>query len=81
MMKKAYDLAMTTDRKGGGGTMLKSSASQYSLSTIKGGGVSMIDEIKNKLAYEWKNIFRSLTQQDLEQKGTVQSQTFIKIIH
>jgi hypothetical protein len=81
MMKKAYDLALTTDRNGGGKTMLKSSASQYSLSTVKGGGFSIIDEIKNKLAYEWKNIFRSLTQQDLEQKGTVQSQTFIKIIH
>jgi hypothetical protein len=41
----------------------------------------LIDEIKNKLAYEWKNIYRSLTQADLEQKGTVNVSLFTKIVH
>jgi hypothetical protein len=30
------------------------------------GGMKFNEDIKNKLAYEWKNIFRGLTQADLE---------------
>mmetsp|Transcript_10657 Transcript_10657/g.10766 ORF Transcript_10657/g.10766 Transcript_10657/m.10766 type:complete len:190 (-) Transcript_10657:91-660(-) len=48
-------------------------------STIKSGKFS--EDLKNKLAYEWKNIFRGLTQADFERKGTVTIQTFNKIIH
>lgn len=37
--------------------------------------------MKVKLAYEWKNIFRGLTQADIERKGAVNMQTFNKVIH
>lgn len=80
-MKKAYDLKALTGRNQDTG-FLKSSASQISLSSSKNGGKTrLIDEIKNKLAYEWKNIYRSLTQADLEQRGTVNVALFTKIVH
>mmetsp|Transcript_28216 Transcript_28216/g.21089 ORF Transcript_28216/g.21089 Transcript_28216/m.21089 type:complete len:85 (+) Transcript_28216:83-337(+) len=39
------------------------------------------DDLKTKLAYEWKNIFRGLIQADSDRKGSVTIQTFNKIIH
>ncbi len=37
--------------------------------------------MKGKLAYEWKNVFRGLTQADTERKGSINITTFNKIIH
>ncbi len=37
--------------------------------------------MKNKLAYEWKNVYRSLVQADTERKGSVAIGTFNKVIH
>lgn len=45
------------------------------------GGIKFNEDIKNKLAYEWKNIFRGLTQADLEKKGWVNIQVLNKVIH
>jgi len=39
------------------------------------------EDVKIKLAYEWKNIFRGLAQSDLEHKGSVSLTTFNKVIH
>ncbi len=39
------------------------------------------EDVKIKLAYEWKNIFRALVQADVEKKGTITIGTFNKIIH
>lgn len=40
-----------------------------------------MEDIKTKLAYEWKNVFRALTQTDSERKGIININTFNKIIH
>ncbi|CDW82631.1 px domain containing protein [Stylonychia lemnae] len=39
------------------------------------------EDVKVKLAYEWKNVYRSLAQADSLRKGTVPIGTFNKIIH
>lgn len=39
------------------------------------------DEIRNKLAYEWKNIFRGVSQLDTTRKGTININQFNKIVH
>lgn len=39
------------------------------------------EDVKTKLAYEWKNLYRALAQSDIERKGTVPLSTFNKIIH
>jgi hypothetical protein len=37
--------------------------------------------VKVKLAYEWKNVFRGVTIADTEGKGSINIDTFNKIIH
>ena len=39
------------------------------------------EDVKVKLAYEWKNVYRSLAQADTERKGSVPISTFNKVIH
>jgi hypothetical protein len=39
------------------------------------------EDVKVKLAYEWKNIYRAILQADFEKKGTISIGTFNKIIH
>jgi len=43
--------------------------------------VTLEDSIKQKLAYEWKNVFRALTQFDNEKTGIAALATFIKVLH
>lgn len=38
--------------------------------------VGPLDIIKQRLAYEWKNIFRTLTQIDIDNSGSVSSSEF-----
>ena len=39
------------------------------------------EDVKIKLAYEWKNIFRALSSADTERKGSIGINSFNKIIH
>ena len=39
------------------------------------------EDVKVKLAYEWKNVYRNLVQADTERRGSVPITTFNKIIH
>ncbi len=39
-------------------------------------GLGPLDFIKQRLAYEWKNIYRSLAQVDIEGKGKVATSDF-----
>lgn len=39
------------------------------------------EDIKTKLGYEWKNIYRALAQADIYRKGSVPVGTFYKITH
>lgn len=48
-------------------------------STIK--SLRFTEDVKVKLAYEWKNVFRGLSQADTERKGSVNINTFNKVIH
>ena len=43
--------------------------------------VKLNEDLRTKLAYEWKNIYRALVQADAERKGTIPVGTFNKIIH
>ena len=39
------------------------------------------EDLRSKLIYEWKNLFRQITTIDLENKGTISVNAFNKIIH
>jgi Ca2+-binding EF-hand superfamily protein len=39
------------------------------------------EELKTKLAYDWKTVFRAIVQFDSEQKGTISTADFNRIIH
>lgn len=39
------------------------------------------DDVKSKLEYEWKNIFRSISSLDIERKGIVNINTFYQAVH
>jgi hypothetical protein len=39
----------------------------------------LLEDLKNKLAYEWKNIYRGLAQADVEKRGTVSLHSFNKV--
>jgi hypothetical protein len=54
-----------------------SSMSQMTL----GKSIKFNEDVKVKLAYEWKNIYRALSALDENKKGTVSIGTFNKIIH
>lgn len=59
---------------------LKSTAllSEFSKSGSK---TKFSEDLKNKLAYEWKNIYRGLSQLDQQRKGTININTFNKVVH
>jgi|LauGreDrversion4_2_1035121.scaffolds.fasta_scaffold1221747_1 hypothetical protein len=81
-MKKAYEAGQQGRNRSILGKITsanKSTASLISLSMSRAS--SKMDDVKNKLAYEWKNIFRGLSQVDLEKKGVVNINLFNKIIH
>jgi hypothetical protein len=81
-MKKAYEVGQLGRNRsilGKNNSGSKSTASLISMPMSRAS--SKMDDVKNKLAYEWKNIFRGLSQVDLEKKGTVNINLFNKIIH
>ena len=81
VMKRAYK-EFVINRSGTKlAAQIRSSASQSSLSFSKISHKGPLDEVKGKLAYEWKNIYRSLIQSDPEQRGIVSTSTFSKILH
>jgi hypothetical protein len=47
-----------------------SSATKVSVSTLMENN-GKYNDVKQKLAYEWKNIFRAITQADPERRGLV----------
>ena len=54
-----------------------SSLSQISVAK----SVKFNEDVKVRLAYEWKNIYRAVVQADVEKKGSISIGTFNKIIH
>lgn len=60
---------------------LKSTAllSEFSKSSTK--QTKFSDDIRSKLAYEWKNIYRGVSQLDTSQKGLININAFNKIVH
>ena len=80
-MKRAYKEFVINSSGSKIAAQIRSSASQCSLSLSKISARGPLDEVKGKLAYEWKNIYRGLIQSDSEQRGIVPTSTFSKILH
>jgi len=81
VMKRAYKEFVINSSGTKLAAQIRSSASQSSLSLSKISHKGPLDEVKGKLAYEWKNIYRGLIQSDPEQRGIVPTSTFSKILH
>jgi hypothetical protein len=81
VMKRAYKEFVINSSGTKVAAQNRSSASQCSLSLSKISVKGPLDEVKGKLAYEWKNIYRGLIQSDPEQRGIVSISSFSKILH